>query len=248
MGANLGITATIGDREFSRAEVQAWEAERISKVAKKLGVAPLRGDLEARRQALVERKLELGHEALEAKLARELRLSARSSRLLSALSRGRRRVCTIELSGPKGSAEAMPAFYRQAMETADEAALLVASADHFLLGQRADGVQQVIETPGGAPLASRIFLDESDTGSVATVADPAFPVQWVAVGRSSPDGPVAGGLRHQFGDGPDGFQARLTIEFPALTPSRIVHEHRWHLACEFSNWIEAANAARSRAA
>ena len=189
MGANLGITATIGDREFSRAEVQAWEAERISKVAKKLGVAPLRGDLEARRQALVERKLELGHEALEAKLARELRLSARSSRLLSALSRGRRRVCTIELSGPKGSAEAMPAFYRQAMETADEAALLVASADHFLLGQRADGVQQVIETPGGAPLASRIFLDESDTGSVATVADPAFPVQWVAVidGQESPE-------------------------------------------------------------
>lgn len=244
MAANLEILATIGDREFSRTEVQAWESERVTKVAKKLGLGPLTGDLARRREALVQRKLELGHEALEAKLARELRLSARSSRLLSALSRGRRRVCSIELAGPRGSAEAMPAFYRQAMERGDEAPLLAASPDHFLLHRRPDGVQQVIETTGGAPLASRIFLDESETGSVSAPAEPAFPVQWVAVGRSSPDGPVAGGLRHQFGDGPDGFRARLTIEFPALAPGRIVREHRWHLACEFSNWIEAATEAR----
>jgi hypothetical protein len=239
--ASLEILATIGDRKVSRAEVEEWESGRASKVAKKLGMDPLSGDLAARRQALVRRKLELGPEALEAKLARELRLSARSSRLMSALSRGRRHLCTVELSGPEGSAEAMPSFYREAMESGDEAALLIASPDHFFLGQGSDGVQQVIETTGGAPLASRIFLDERDTGTVTSAPDPDFPVQWVAVGRSSPDGPAAGGLRHQFRDGPDGFRARLTIEFPALTPGRIVREHRWHLACEFSNWIEAAS-------
>ena len=241
MAASLEIVATIGDREVGRAEVQEWESERASKVAKKLGIDPLQGDLAARREALVRRKLELGHAGLESKLARELRLSARSSRLMSALSRGRRHLCTVELSGPAGSAEAMPAFYREAMQIGDEAALLIASPDHFLLGQAPDGVQQVIETTGGAPLASRIFLDESDTSTVTTTADPDFPVQWVAVGRGSPDGPAAGGLRHQFRDGPGGFRARLTIEFPAFTPGRIVRAHRWHLACEFSNWIEAAN-------
>ena len=244
MAASLEISATIGDREVTRAEVQEWEAGRVAAVAKKLGIDPPSGDLAARREALVQRKLELGHEAIEAKLARELRLSARSSRLMSALSRGRRHYCTIELSGPAGSAEAMPAFYREAMASGDEAALLSASPDHFLLGQAPDGVQQVIETTGGAPLASRIFLDETDTSTVRSAADPDFPVQWVAVGRSAPDGPAAGGLRHQFRDGPDGFRARLTIEFPALTPGRIVRGHRWHLACEFSNWIEAANEVR----
>jgi hypothetical protein len=35
----------------------------------------------------------------------------------------------------------------------------------------------------------------------------------------------------------------LTIEFPRVTPGRFVNAHRWHLACEFSNWIEAASAA-----
>jgi hypothetical protein len=235
MAASLEILATIGDREVGRAEVREWESDRASKVAKKLGIDPLEGTLAERRAALVRRKLELGHKAIEAMLARELRLSARSSRLMSRLSRGRRRICTIELAGP------VPAFYRRAMEAGDEAPLLAASPDHYLLGRRPDGVQQVIETTGGAPLASRIFLDESETGTVTTPADPAFPVQWVAVGRGSPGGPVAGGLRHQFGDGPDGFRARLTIEFPALTPGRIVRDHRWHLACEFSNWIEAAN-------
>jgi hypothetical protein len=244
VAANLEILATIGDRKVSRAEVQEWESGRLAKVARKLGIDPLSGDLPARREELVRRKLELGREALEAKLARELRLSARSSRLMSALSRGRRRFCTIELSGPAGSAEAMPAFYREAMASGDEAALLIASPDHFFLGQGPGGVQQVIETTGGAPLAARIFLDESDTGTVTTTADPEFPVQWVAVGRSAPDGPPAGALRHQFRDGPDGFRARLTIEFPVLTPGRIVREHRWHLACEFSNWIEAANEVR----
>jgi hypothetical protein len=40
-----------------------------------------------------------------------------------------------------------------------------------------------------------------------------------------------------------GFTARLTIEFPRVTPARFVETHRWHPVCEFSNWIEAENAA-----
>ena len=48
-------------------------------------------------------------------------------------------------------------------------------------------------------------------------------------------------IRHQFCDEPDGFTARLTGEFPAATPPNLIRAHRWHLACEFSNWIEAAS-------
>jgi hypothetical protein len=35
----------------------------------------------------------------------------------------------------------------------------------------------------------------------------------------------------------------VDVEFPRVTPTRFVNAHCWHLACEFSNWIEAANAA-----
>jgi len=230
--------AEIDGRRVSRNEVLEWEARRAARVCKKLGIAAP-PDIVARRDVLVARKLELGHDRLERLLARELRISARAGRAMAALSRGRRRLCTVELSGSGGSAETMPVYYKTAMETGDEAALLAAS--HYVLCEESDGVQQVIETTGGSPLAARIFLDESDTTSVTTRADPGFPTQWVSVGRVHQGGPPSGAIRHQFADHPNGFRVRLTGEFPAATPARLVQAHKWHLACEFSNWIEAAN-------
>lgn len=239
-GAGLTITAKIDGRSVSRSEVLAWEARRASKVCKKLGIS-LSGDVVASRQALVSKKMELGHDALEQLLARELRWSSRAERLIALLSRGRRRLCTIELTGTGGSAEAMPRYYQSAMENGDEAALIAACPDHYILRQDGDGVQQVIETTGGSPLAAQIFLDDRDISAVTTPTDPAFPVQWVAVGRGRRTGQPAGAIRHQFRDEPNGFKARLTGEFPAATPPHLIRAHRWHLACEFSNWIEAAN-------
>jgi hypothetical protein len=241
MGGSLEITAIIDGRPVPRREVLAWEARRAAKVCRKLGVPPS-GDLEAMREALVERKLELGPEALDRQLERELRLSARGGRVVAAVSRGRRRLCTIELHGSGGSAEAMPAFYRQAMEAGDEAALLAACPDHYVLRAAGEGRELVVETMGGSPLAAAVFLADPERGELHTQADPDFPVQWVAVGRVGEGGPAAGAIRHQFRDGPDGFRARLTGEFPIATPPWMIREHRWHLACEFSNWIEAANA------
>jgi hypothetical protein len=240
----LDITAVLGDTEVSRDEVLEWEGRRAAVVYKRLGMGTPPDDVAERRRALVAKKLELGHAEIERRLRRQMTMAARSSRLMSALSRGGRRPCVVELRGSGGSAEAMPAFYRAAMDAGDEAPLLAASPDHWMLHKRDDGVQQVIETTGGSPLASRIYLDENEVGPIYTPPDPTFPVQWVAFGRARLDGPPAGALRHQFRDEPDGsFTARLTIEFPRVTPTRLVAAHRWHLACEFSNWIEAASAA-----
>ncbi len=91
--------------------------------------------------------------------------------------------------------------------------------------------------------SGRAALDDADTDAVTTQADPAFPVQWIAVGGTGGDGPPTGAIRHQFHDEPSGFAARLTGEFPVATPPWLIRAHQWHLACEFSNWIEAASAA-----
>jgi hypothetical protein len=239
-GDSLRIRAEIEGRSVVREEVVAWEARRARKVCRKLGIAAS-GDLESMRRALVARKLELGREALEEMLARELRLSEWGGRIVASVSRGRRRRCSVELSGRSGSAEAMPAFYKRAMEAGDEAALLGACPDHYVLRAAGDGRELVVETTGGSPLAARIFLAEAEPGAVQTKADPDFPVQWVAVGRIGEGGPVAGAIRHQFRDEAEGFRARLTGEFPIATPPWLIRAHRWHLACEFSNWIEAVN-------
>jgi hypothetical protein len=237
----LDITATIGGRSVSRAEVLGWEGRRAAAVYKKLGMGTPPDDVATRREALVAKKLELGHAEIGRRLTPQMAVVARSSRVMTALSRGGRRLCVVELRGG-GTAESTPTFYKAAMDSGDEAPLLAASPDHWVLRKREDGIQEVIETTGGSPLASRIFLDENEVGPIQTPPDPSFPVQWVAFGRARLGGPPSGALRHQFRDEPGGgFSARLTIEFPRVTPGRLVDAHGWHLACEFSNWIEAAN-------
>jgi hypothetical protein len=76
-----------------------------------------------------------------------------------------------------------------------------------------------------------------------TPRDHAFPVEASGVARTGGELAI-GGVRHKFRDEADGFRARLCVEFPWLTAPYLIAQHRWHLACEFSNWIEAAFARR----
>lgn len=240
MTRSLPIIATIREAQVSRDAVLAWELRRARKVARVLGVDS-GGDVAALRRRLVERKLQLGHVDIEALLARKLPISDLVGRAGALVSRGHRTTCTITLTSSAGRAEALPGWYATAITTGDEAPLLAACPDHYL-SRVIDGVQEVIETTGGAPLPVRMHFDDSETATVRAAADPAFPTQWVSTALAS-DGTPIGGVRHQFRDAPgSGFTARLTVEFPLATPPHMVAAHRWHLACEFSNWLEAINA------
>lgn len=228
---------------MSRGDVLAWEARRAVVVAEKLGIVEGSSDVVTLRRVVVERKREFGHAGIERLLARELRWSDRIGRLGVMLSGRRRRACTIELTADAGAAELVPRWYHDVITANDEVPLLAACPDHYISRTHPDGAQEVIETTGGAPLAVRMFFDSSDLTTLVTPADSAFPTQWTAIARAA-DGSPLGGIRHQFRDAHDGFHARLTVEFPMTTPPHMIAAHRWHLACEFSNWIERANAAR----
>jgi hypothetical protein len=86
----------------------------------------------------------------------------------------------------------------------------------------------------------RMFFDDEEISTLTSDPDLAFPVEWASVARNESSKAI-GGVRHFFRDEPAGFCARLTVEFPFATPPSMIRQHRWHLACEFSNWIEAAN-------
>lgn len=117
--------------------------------------------------------------------------------------------------------------------------MIAANPDHFLIDTAADGRQEVIETTGDSPLATRFFVDYDDTSPLVTPRDPTFALEAAGVARTD-HGLAIGGVRHEFRDEPNGFHARLCVEFPLLTAPHMIAEHRWHLACEFGNWIEAA--------
>jgi hypothetical protein len=243
----VSITAHIEGDSVSRKDVLAWEAKRAGKVLRKLGADLASTDVAELRRAHVARKQELGHAAVERLLAKELRRSETFGRLGGALSRGRRTMCTIELSGSGASVEGLPAWYREAITANNEVPLIAACPDHYVSRTREDGRQEIIETTGGSPFAVRMFFDDADISTLRSKPDPSFPVEWTSVARDA-SGRVLGGVRHLFRDGPDGFRVRLTVEFPTGTLPHMIRQHRWHLACEFSNWIESANPGSARAA
>lgn len=233
------IATVLGGRRFTRADVLEREIARARHTLSKLGAPPTGGNLQSLRQALSTRKAELGHSGIERLLARDVRWSTRVARITAMASSGRRALSVIELGVSRGSATDFVEWFNQRTETDDELAMLAAHPEHYLFRTGSDGRQEVWETNGGSPLAARFFIDYDDTSSLRTPPSPAYPIQVAGVARLA-DGLAIGGVRHQFRDEAGGFRALLTVEFPAVSLPTILRGHRWHLAIEFSNWIEAA--------
>lgn len=236
------IRTFMNGQEIPRAQVLAWEQQRALAVLKKLGVKPAAQDLPTLHRQLLARKAELGPEGLLHRLRWELAISDRAAALTAWLSRGARRYSVIELLVAQGSAEQFASWYEAAARRNNQAAMLGATPDHFVLRTDANDVMDVVETNGGSPLAARFFIDMHDLSSLRSPIDPAFPVRLVGVARSS-NGTAIGGVRHQFRNEGSGFRARLTVEFPALMLPSVLSGHQWHLASEFANWVEMALAA-----
>lgn len=234
------ITTFIAGREIPRRHVLDWERRRARVVLKRLGGKPAGNEnLDILRQQLSDRKAALGSDGMLQLLRGELRIAQPLTHALAYLSCGWRRFSVTELLVQGGSAEAFSNWFLQRVELNDEAALLAACPDHYLIRTDAQGGQEVVETTGGSPLASRFTVDYRDLSSLRSQADPSFPYQAAGVARAA-NGLAIGGVRHQFRDEAGGFRARLTVEFPGLILPGAVAAHRWHLACEFGNWIEAA--------
>lgn len=235
----ITISAVIGGRRRSRAEVLAWEDKRITVAARKLDVTlPASGDVTTRREALLAAKLEMGSTAIAARFARDVALTDFAARVGATLSTGRSLVPSqLEVAG--GSARDFVDWFFEGVRTSDDAAMLRACPDHYVLRTDSDGRQEVVQATGSSPLATRFFLSYGKSSTLVTPRDPAYEYEISAIAQMA-DGTLAGGARLQFGDTERGFRARLVEELPRLSPPHMVRQQGWHCVCEFSNWIEAA--------
>ncbi|MGV9971569.1 hypothetical protein [Nocardia beijingensis] len=256
MGESIAIRTYVGGEQISRERVRAWEARRaevvLTKLARRLGarafaeLAPgkrlddlLGAPLDAQRSTLTSMKTRLGHAGVYAALKRDLEISERMTRTGVALSRGRTGHAVTRLEVPGYSAERFAAWFSDLTATNAETDMVAACPDHYLLRGLPDGRQEVVETTGGSPLATRFLVDYGRTEALTILADPGYPQQ-IAGQALLDDGLVIGGVRHQFLDRHGTMEALLTVQFPASLPTRFIREHRWHLAVEFGNWIIAA--------
>jgi hypothetical protein len=250
------VTAIIDGELVTRSEVERWESKRATSVLKRFarrlgphGFAELlpgaalpsllAADLDAQRAALITLKTGLGHAGIYAMLRHELTVSERTARLAVAASRGRTAYSVTRLTAPDCSADQFGTWFNDLVVTNAEVDMIDACPDHYLLRGLPDGRQEVIETTGGSPTATRFLVDYANVDAVSVPVDPTYPVQ--IVGRAVlDDGFTVGGVRHQFRDRAGAMEALLTVEFPGVFPRRLIAAHRWHLATEFSNWIIAS--------
>lgn len=231
------ISTIIKGKEIPRSEVLEWERRRALAVLKKLGAASAGKDLAGLHERLLDQKARIGDEGLFRLLRRELQVSRMAAEVASRLSFGARQACVTEMLVKQGRAEEFVEWFDSVTRGEDPKFRLGATPDHYRLRTGADGIMEVVETTGGAPLATHIFLDFSDVSSLRTPRDPDFPIEIAAVARTA-SGVAMGGARHQFRNEGTGFRARLMAEFPWVMLPQLVNGHCWHLASEFGNWIE----------
>lgn len=253
-----GITTFIDDRRIEPDRLRAWEERRLGVVFHRLATGlgaraiaellpgtslrdVLRAPIVVQRETLTTVKTRLGHAGTYALLRRELAVSELTTRAAVAGSRGRTATAVTRLAAPGVTAERFAAWFSDLTASNRGAAMLAACPDHYLLRGLPDGRQEVVETTGGAPTASRFLVDYTRTDGLSTASDPAYPIQIAGLALLD-DGMCIGGVRHQLRDRRGALEALLTVEFPALVPARFLRQHQWHLAVEFGNWITASTA------
>ena len=235
------IVATIDGQQFDRAAVEAWEDHRAKVVMRKLGLPDPGLTLPQRRAALLAHKLVMGNAAIRRRLRFDLFCSGLIAIILALLSGPRRSMSVVELAVSSGSAEQFKAWFEARVPLDDQAGMVAGCPDHYIIDTNAAGHQVVLETVGGAPFPSEVLITYGDDSSLKTPPDPSYPLQIFGVARLT-GGRAAGGVRHQLRQEGVGFRALITAEFPSATLGYMIAQQRWHLATEFSNWIEAAAA------
>lgn len=248
------LTTVIAGATVPRRKVLEWEARRLQVAAERLhhnlpGAAVKELDALVRRpalsianvardrQMLADVKMRLGEAEIRKLMAGDLALSNPVAVLTAAPRKWA--ISTAEIRSNRGTAAGFTSWFDRCRTRNDVRAMLVACPDHYVIKTRARGEQEVVEVTGGAVLASRFLIDYSDTAEVPISAAGGFGSQVAGCARND-EGAMIGAVRHQFRDNPGGgFTAKLGVAFPVLLPPWCAPEHRWHLACEFGNWITA---------
>ncbi len=245
------------------ADIERWERKRTLHVARvlrrRLGeplpeISRDAADLAAMREALAAAKLRVDADRLRDMLRWQTTVSGWSTKLINAVSLGKRKFSVTEIFVEGCSAADMLDRYFGLMlhnSPRNRRLGLAACPDHYVLESHGDTVQEVIETTGGSPMPSRFFIYYGVEDGLQSPKDPLFPHQAAGVCCLA-DGTAIGGVRHQLRDHGDGLHARLTVEFPRALLPFMIAQHRMHLACEFFRWftdlLDPANLDREVAA
>lgn len=170
------ITFVIDGKKISRSDVIPYEMERCRIAAERLGVKlPDDISIEYARRAVLERKLDLGHEAIGALCAADIRKAKTVVQIMRKLSFGKVKPCRVEVMARGISAKQFIEWFENVNAKNDEATLLAAHPEHYLITNAPAGRQHIIETNGGAPFTAEFTIDFSDKKDALAKQLPDYP-------------------------------------------------------------------------
>jgi hypothetical protein len=126
----------------------------------------------------------------------------------------------------------------------DEAAMLAAQPEHFVMTGHSDETAHIVENLGPHVCSFLMGFGRHVEWAAAVpelLPSSEFPFKKVT-NLFLEDGTDIGRVLAQFGDTPTGFTANLTVYFPVTCSEEVFEHHRRHFAVEFSNWMKAAAA------
>jgi hypothetical protein len=246
----MKMAVYVDGKELPQDSIDDWELRRSRIVARFLksefgvtlppGIADENGasSIASIRAALTQAKLGLESAQVRRSLGSRIAFSTLLVKVLGILSFRHRKAAVVEIvcegAAAKDIVERVGDLFLTNSPRNRELNML-GSPDHYVLEAHDDRIQEIIETTGGAPAQSQVFVNYDDESEVHFPKDPAFPLQMAGVARLK-DGTSVGGIRHQYRDEGNGFRAKIADEFPALFPRCLVRAHQLHLACEFGIW------------
>ncbi|MFJ5671415.1 hypothetical protein ACIQAS_07150 [Bacillus safensis] len=231
----------IDGKNITNNQLTQWKKTRVKKVFKTLGYKSAEiNNPDSMIEQLTNIKMNYSYQEMYNKLKLKLKLSEIIMGMCAALSGNRRKFSRTEihLDGIT-AAEAIESIDNLMLNPSEENTRVNLSAcpDHYALRPLGENELEVIETTGNSPVPVQFFIVFDDETRLQTPRDPSYTYQSVGVARMK-NGTVIGGVRHQIKDTEKGMQIKLSVEFPALTPTSIIKSHQMHLACEFSYWLQ----------
>lgn len=225
---------------LTQQDMDLWKKQRIKKAYRALHIEmPEKATLLEMSEKLTEWKVQLSDDEIRKILKKRLIFSTYVMKIASILSGEKRRTARTTILAKGITADRFSQILDSLMveaTTENRKVNLSVYPEHYVLTPDENGVLEVIETTGNAPIPVQFFITFGDERGLTEPKNPQFTHQSAGVAKLK-DGTMMGGVRHQFRDTSSGIECRLAVEFPALCPKTIVKAHQMHLAVEFSNWL-----------
>lgn len=234
------IKVLINGKRFSQQDMNVWKKSRLKKAYRTLHIKiPQNVTLSEMNRRLTELKVRFSDDEIRRILRKKLFLSRYVMKIACILSGKKRRASRTTILAKGITADKFSQMLDSLMAEAtneNRKVNLSVYPEHYVLTPDKNGVLEVIETTGNAPIPVQFFITFGDENGIIEPKNPQFKYQSAGVAKLK-DGTVIGGVRHQFRNTSDGMECRLVVEFPVLCPKTIVKAHQKHLAVEFTNWL-----------